>query len=150
MVGNTAPITEADRQRFEIITKFCGCLPCIISGMGYRPCTVEHVTDRGRRLENEHQGSIGLCEWHHFGTLDEGQTRQGMSGTLGPSLAWGRINFEEHFGDEVTVLLPCQNQLIEWFTQSPWQEYDLPRQIARRLRIEWTDRYHASILQSAE
>lgn len=150
MVGKTSPIKPADKERFDIIAKHCGCLPCIISGMGYVPCTIEHVTSRGRRLADEHQATIGLCEWHHFATLGPGQTRQGMSGTLGPSLAWGRKNFEDHFGDEVTVLIPCQNYLISLFEAQPWLEYDLPRATARQLRIEWTTIYHASISQSPE
>lgn len=154
MVGKTAPITKADQRRLEIITKHCGCLCCVISGHLYRAATVEHVTDGGRRVEiddkSEHQCTIGLCEWHHFGALLPGQTRQGMVGTMGPSLAWGRIPFEEFYGDEVNVLIPCQDYFIKLFEASPWLEYDLPRKAARELRLHWTEIYHAAILQSNE
>lgn len=136
----------------EKIHKYCGCLPCLISGVSDRPTTIEHVTDRGRRVGDleQHQWTIGLCEWHHFGKhLDNwqglpghiGGPNQATSGLLGPSLAWGRRAFEEHFGDEVEILVPTQDFVLARFDEAPWPEYALPRDVSRRTRMYWLDLY---------
>ncbi|KPK74210.1 MAG: hypothetical protein AMJ84_00010 [Acidithiobacillales bacterium SM23_46] len=150
MVGKTAPIKVSHRQRFKIIKEAIGCLPCACVGYLDVHTSIEHVTDAGRRLEGEHDATIGLCAWHHFGTCHPGRTRQWMSGEFGPSLAWGRRVFEEHFGDEVTVLLPLQDLVIGWYLESPWPDYTMPRNIARKLRIEWIELNHAYTTRSSE
>jgi len=63
-----------------------------------------------------------------------------MIETLGPSFAHGRGAFKEHFGDEVDVLVPTQDFLIGLFDAQPWQEYALPRDVARETRKFWTVR----------
>lgn len=142
MVGKTAPIRRQDEVRFVVIREFCGCLCCAIEL--YSSCredialtTIEHVTDRGRRLEDEHQATIGLCPWHHQAVPWNGVSKQEMRDALGPSLADGRRTFEEHFGDEVDVLLPVQDELIIWFAEDPWQEYTMPANIRQRIRAQW-------------
>ena len=131
----------------EIITKHCGCLPCLLTGHLNVLTTIEHVTEAGRRVggEDQHQWTIGLCPWHHFGHNSRGWQRQQMQGEYGPPLAYGRKNFEEHFGDEVTVLVPTQDFLLALFAEKPWPEYDLPRDNARKLRIHWIELNHASV-----
>jgi len=62
-----------------------------------------------------------------------------MSGELGPSLIWGRMTFEEHFGDEVHVLVPVQDFMLELFADRAWPEYSVPRDVARLTRIKWID-----------
>lgn len=121
----------------EIIAKHCGCLPCLVLGYPDVHTSIEHVTDRGRRLADEHQWTIGLCTWHHFGYTFNHWTRQQMSGEFGPSLAWGRTTFEEHFGDEVHVLVPTQDFMLKLFDEAPWPEYAVPRKVAHAVRNHW-------------
>lgn len=137
MVGKTAAITSADRQRFDTIKVYCGCLPCLLMGYLDVPTTIEHVTDRGRRLKNQHFATIGLCTWHHFGWTKTRSSRAKLTKERGPSLALGRLPFEAHFGDEIEVLLPVQNALLSEFERAPWPEYAVPRRVVRRIRRQW-------------
>lgn len=141
MVGKTVPARLQDRIRMDIIAKHCGCLPCLLTGLTDVHTTIEHVTDRGRRVggDEQHQWTIGLCRWHHFGHIEGSKPRQKMSGDRGPSLAWGRITFEEFFGDELDVLVPTQDFMLELFDQAPWPEYAVPRHVARLVRHKWID-----------
>lgn len=132
MVGKTEPITPADRERMDTIKHFCGCLPCLLMGIADIHTSIEHVTERGRR--EGHQQTVGLCAWHHFG-----QGTDKMADIVGPSLAKGRRIFEEHFGDELQVLVPVQDFLIEQFAVTPWPEYNLPRDVARKTRDFWKE-----------
>lgn len=132
MVGKTEPISDLDRERFEKIKSFCGCLPCLLMGISDIHTTIEHVTVRGRR--EGHQATIGMCGWHHFGAGTDN-----MVNLVGPSLAKGRRLFEAHFGDESTVLLLVQDYLIERFDRKPWPEYNVPRQVARQTREFWEE-----------
>lgn len=145
MVGKTARIRKQDAERMRIIHEYCGCLPCLLMGYMDVHTSIEHVTDRGRRVggEEQHQWTIGLCTWHHFGWTRARKTRQEVSGERGPSLAWGRMTFEEHFGDEVHVLVPTQNFLLEQFEAGPWPAHNVPRQVARDTRDRWIDPNHA-------
>jgi len=53
--------------------------------------------------------------------------------------------FEEHFGDEVTVLVPVQNFILSRFEAEPWQEYSLPRRVARETRYLWIELNAANV-----
>ncbi len=134
MVGKTAPIRPDDALRMETIHRHCGCLPCLIAGISDILTTVEHVTEAGRRIQDEeqHQWTIGLCDWHHFGHAPE---------RPGPSLALGRKPFEDYFGDEVKVLVPTQNFMLSLFDRQPWPEYAVPRRVAREVRKFWQNQY---------
>jgi len=147
MVGKTKPIRTQDADRMDTIAKFCGCLPCLLMGYKDVHTTIEHVTEHGRRVgdEEQHQWTIGLCAWHHFGQTEPDQTRQRMSGELGPPLPWGRKEFEETFGDEVNVLVPVQNVLLAIFAEDPWPEYNLPRQVQHKIRRHWRELRDAAI-----
>lgn len=130
----------------DIISKNCGCLPCLLMGWPDVHTSIEHVTDSGRRIgkgADQHRWTIGLCVWHHFGHTPNHTTRQQISGELGPSLIWGRKTFEEHFGDEVRVLVPTQDYALDLFDAQPWPEYALPRDVARRIRNQWIELNHA-------
>jgi hypothetical protein len=147
MVGKTPKVRKSDRDRFETIRLHCGCLPCMLMGHLDVHTTIEHVTEHGRRIdgENQHQWTIGLCMWHHFGHTPNHTTRQQMSGEVGPSLIWGRKNFEDHFGGELEVLVPAQDFLLSEFESSPWPEYTISREAVRLTRIEWTELNHAHL-----
>ena len=147
MVGKTPRARKNDKQRMETIAKHCSCLPCLLVGYLDVHATIEHVTERGRRAgkgSEVHQHTIGLCTWHHFGHTPNHVTRQKMSGDRGPSLVWGRTTFEEFFGDEVTVLLPCQDFMLDLFDETPWPEYSVPGKIARKVRDHWITLNHAT------
>lgn len=76
-----------------------------------------------------------------------------MSGEYGPTLVFGRHLFEEHFGDEVDVLVPVQDYMLELFEDHPWPEYNVPRDIARDVRTKWIDLNNAdaqSVCRSSE
>ena len=141
MVGKTAPIRKQDAERMQTIHQYCGCLPCLLMGYVDVHTTIEHVTERGRRVggDEQHQHTIGLCTFHHFGWQWRQQTRQQTSGERGPSLAWGRRAFEEFFGDEVEVLIPVQDMLLAEFEARPWPEYHVPREVSRKVRIHWIE-----------
>ncbi len=142
MVGKTPRIRKDERERLRIIKIYCGCLPCLLRGHLDRWTTIEHVTENGRRVgvkSDEHKNTIGLCVWHHFGACDPGLQREGMRRELGPALAHGRYAFEECFGDEVKILIPVQNFLLERFDESPWPEHNVNRRAARRTRNKWIE-----------
>lgn len=147
MVGNTPRARKTERDRMETIVRYCGCLPCLLMGHLDIHTSIEHVTERGRRIgkgAEQHEWTIGLCVYHHFGHTGNHQTRQQISGEVGPSLVWGRHLFEEHFGDEVHVLVPTQNFMLGEFDGHPWAEYAVPRDVARKTRNQWIDLNHAS------
>ena len=92
MVGKTPRVLKDERARLQTIKIFCGCLPCLLRGHLDRWTTIEHVTERGRRVgvkSDEHANTIGLCMWHHFGACDPGLQRAGLISELGPALADG-------------------------------------------------------------
>lgn len=142
MVGKTPRILKDERARFETIKIYCGCLPCLLMGHPDRHTSIEHVTERGRRVgvsSEQHRATIGMCVWHHFGVCNPGQNRQYMMGEYGASLAQGRTTFEEDFGDEVHVLIPVQNFLLDQFADRPWPEHNVPRHVARLTRERWIE-----------
>jgi hypothetical protein len=149
MVGKTRPVRRQDEIRFQVIQYHVGCLCCAIElhQVGYEDIsltTIEHVTDRGRRLDDEHQATIGLCPWHHQAAPWNGLTKKEMTAIIGPSLAEGRKPFEEHYGDEVHVLLPLQDEIIIWFAEDPWREYTMPAEIRQRIRARWRELKNAT------
>lgn len=141
MVGRTAPIRKDDRRRFEIIKLHCGCLPCLLIGHLDRHASIEHVTEAGRRVGKleQHENTIGLCNWHHFGSCMPGWTRHKMVGEFGPSLARGRKQFEDFFGDEVKLLIPVQDHMLDLFAADPWPEYTVTAEVARQTRDLWIE-----------
>ena len=147
MVGRTPRARKNEQQRMEIIVQHCGCLPCLLMGLLDVHATIEHVTERGRRVgkgSEQHKWTIGLCVWHHFGHTPNHRSRDRMTAERGPSLTGGRKTFEEHFGDEVHVLVPTQNFMLELFDTQPWEPYAVPRDVARKVRSRWISLTHAS------
>jgi len=147
MVGSTPRARKSEKDRMDTIKECCGCLPCLLMGYLDVHTSIEHVTESGRRVgkgADQHKWTIGLCVWHHFGHRHNHSTRQKMSGEFGPSLIWGRTTFEEHFGDEVTVLVPTQDFMLDLFADNPWAEYSVPRQVAREVRKHWIELNHAA------
>lgn len=152
MVGKTPRARKNERDRMEIIAKYCGCLACLLMGHLDRHTTIEHATEHGRRVgegAEVHEWTIGLCTWHHFGHTHSHSSRQKMAGEFGPTLAWGRKPFEEHFGDEVKILIPVQNFMLAQFEEAPWAEYSVPRRVARETRYLWIELNHAATSQSS-
>lgn len=148
MVGKTPRVLKNERKRMDTIKQHCGCLPCLLMGFLDVHTSIEHVTSHGRRIgkgSEQHEWTIGLCVWHHFGWTRTRRTRDQTSAKRGPSLIWGRIPFEEHFGDEVHVLVPTQNFMLELFDESPWPEYAVPRKVARKVREQWIELNHANV-----
>jgi len=142
LVGKTPRVLKDERARLQTIKIFCGCLPCLLRGHLDRWTTIEHVTERGRRVgvkSDEHINTIGLCMWHHFGPCDPGLPRAGMAAELGPALADGRYPFELAFGDEVKILIQVQNFLIAQFDLRPWPEHNVNHRAARRTRKLWIE-----------
>ena len=131
----------------DTIVHYCGCLPCLLVGYLDVHTSIEHGTERGRRVgkgAGQHRWTIGLCAYHHFGHTSGHRTRQQISADRGPSLIWGRNNFEAHFGDEVTVLVPVQDFMLELFADNPWAEYNVTRRVAQEVRNHWIILNHAA------
>ena len=147
MVGKTPRILKNEKQRLENIKMYCGCLPCLLTGHPDRHTSIEHVTEHGRRVGVEHEqhaNTIGLCVWHHFSVCVPGQHVDEMVSYFGPSLGQGRRKFEEFFGDEINILIPLQNFMLDRFADHPWPEYSVPRRVARDVRNEWIALNHAN------
>ncbi len=146
MVGKTPRVLKDERLRLDNIKLYCGCLPCLLMGHPDRHTTIEHVTENGRRVgvgSAQHANTIGLCLWHHFGVCDHGLQKAFMESEYGPSLSQGRRKFEESFGDEVHVLIPTQNFLLDSLESDPWPEYSVSRKAARSTRNKWIELNHA-------
>lgn len=147
MVGKTPRASKSERDRMDTIVHFCGCLPCLLVGYLDVHTSIEHVTERGRRIgkdAEQHRWTIGMCVWHHFGYVHNHSSRHKMCGKFGPPLTWGRKSFEEHFGDEVTVLVPVQDFMLELFAADPWLEYAVTRHAAHEVRDHWINLNHAA------
>lgn len=146
MVGKTPRVLKNERLRLANIKEYCGCLPCLLMGHPDRHTTIEHVTENGRRVgvkSDQHANTIGLCLWHHFGACDHGLQKQFMTDEYGPSLAQGRRLFENHFGDEVHVLIPVQNFMLDQLEREPWPEYSVSRKASLATRNQWILLNHA-------
>lgn len=145
MVGQTPRIRKSERDRFEHIKLYCGCLPCLLMGHLDRHTSIEHVTECGQRVGKDsaqHEATIGLCVYHHFGVCTKSVLKSEMVLEFGPSLAHGRKPFEEHFGDERLVLIPVQNFMLARLLTDPWPEFQVPRRIASDVRSYWTGLLH--------
>jgi len=130
MVGKTEPILAADRERFEIITTYCGCLPCLLMGVPNVHATIQHVV-AGKRLG--HQYTWGGCVWHHLGYTSDPYCTEEMRG---PSLAFGRTPFEDCFGTEES-LVELQDYFLARYHDEPWMEYNVPILIENEVRRRW-------------
>ena len=101
MVGATKSQNKADELRLQILGHL-GCLPCNIDGWPGEPPTVQHVTEGGVRLKDQHQMTYPSCPWHHLGNTPDG-VRGGISDCedkLGPSFARNKRAFQKRYGSE--------------------------------------------------
>ena len=141
MVGKTPKATPAQEHRFEVIKEYGGCVACMLMGYNDVHASIEHVTESGRRIgkgNQQHNWTIGLCGWHHFGRCWHGRNRQQMVGIVGPSLSHGRKYFEEYFGRE-EILVQIQDLIIARYDDTPWPSYTLPDRVAREARDHWIE-----------
>ena len=128
-------MNKADKSRMQAI-KDSGCICCLLATGKTQAPDVHHLTSGGRR--EGHQATLGLCGYHHRGLLD-GQSKQFVSGLLGPSYAWGRKGFQQHFGTD-EQLLKIQNMILERFTELPWHDYAVPYLVVREAKQMWATR----------
>lgn len=138
MVGKTARIRDIDRRRFDVIREHCGCVCCLLVFAQYVIPTIEHATSRGRRIggKEQHQNTIGLCVWHHFGTPAAGFSAEQMVEAFGPSLAKGRTPFEEFFGPE-EALIEVVDSVVDAFDTDPWGPYNVPAGVVIIAQQRW-------------
>jgi hypothetical protein len=81
---------------------------------------------------------VGLCPWHHRGHTQD-QTKQYLSGLVGPSYAHGRRGFQAFFGTD-DLLLKIQNVILQHYDESPWFDYQPDRNIIRKAQHIWSER----------
>lgn len=140
MVGKTAPILQADEERFQAIAEI-GCLPCLIDGIAGTPADVHHPTAGFKRIStaqaSEHQHTYGACPWHH-----RGQSRGAMKPCGLPSLALNKRAYRERYGTELE-LVQLQDALIRcwergrregWYL-SPQRLVRLARSLHRQIMV---------------
>lgn len=119
--------TKAEAKRFERIVEL-GCVACR-KNAELRPisCEVHHLLDGGRR--RGHSFTVGLCQWHHRGVVNDlivseatrflgGDKKAGLKCTVdgttaffGPSLYHDRKAFRERYGTD-DELLAYQEELL--------------------------------------
>lgn len=134
MVGKVIPANKAEKNYHQIIREYCGCLPCIIEYRLDRHATIQHVTEGRKRLgQSEVYGS---CEWHHLGTVPDGQTLDAMQFRYGPSLAHGKKPFEDMYGDELQ-LIKLQRFFVSLWERNPWEPHHVPAWAAREVIAYW-------------
>ena len=141
MAGKTPRARKDQQQRMHTIAYHCGCLPCLLRGYLDVHTTIEHATEHGRRMardHTQHDWTIGLCVWHHFAHTKNHRSKNHMFTEFGAPIGW-RTMFEEDFGDEIHVLVPTQDFMLELFAAAPWPEFSVPRQVARDVRFRWID-----------
>lgn len=103
-----------------------GCIPCrLVDPVNHVLATVQHVTEGYKRLG--HWATYGCCTWHHFGEPPQ---------RPGPSLAINRREYRATFGSEL-LLVNLQDWLIDQYRMRPWNEYELPLDVARQLHERW-------------
>ena len=141
MVGAVPQATPLQKHRFEVIKEYGGCVPCLLMGHTDVHATIEHVTESGRRIgkgNEQHDHTVGLCGYHHFGHCWPGITRHRMTEMVGPSLAYGRKSFEEHFGPEET-LVQLQDLIVHTYDETPWESYTMPAHVVAEVRELWIE-----------
>ena len=132
MVGRSKPATVSEKKRMSLIKEQAWCIPCILNWTPNRPeTTIQHVVEGGKRLG--HDQSYGCCGWHHLGIQPETMTRHEAQHFFGPSLAHGKRPFEVIWGSERNLVI-LQDLLLENWTRSPWQQYNLPRHVSYDIR----------------
>lgn len=145
MVGKTKTPTKSEKRRMTILKENVPCIPCLMIGKKRLP-SIQHTVSGMTR--DGHQSTYSSCDWHHFGYPLEnwenlpgnaGGAKQATSGLLGPSFANGRRPFEEFFGREA-LLVSIASRLVASFEKSPWIDYDVPYDVARRARDYWIKR----------
>lgn len=112
MVGKTASQTKADQARMAAMSGI-DCIPCMIDGWDDVPATVQHVTEVGRRLEDEHQHTYRSCAWHHLGEPppQANGSPSAAAKMYGPSFKHNPREFAEHYGSE-RQLVQIQTALV--------------------------------------
>ncbi len=118
MVGATKSQNKSDRLRLATISQI-GCVPCMIDGWDGALCTIQHVTEGGRRLDDEHQMTYGSCEWHHLGIKprDFGGSMHHAEKKYGPSFARNKRDFMCRYGTE-RELIQVQDALIRAYMKA--------------------------------
>ena len=134
MVGQTAPRTQADNDRFDIITEI-GCLPCLLNGW-FEPATIQHVTEAGRRLGHQH--SYGSCPYHHLGNRPpgyEGLMNGSVERMYGPSFARNKRAFTFHYGSE-RLLIQVTDALVRIVQRAQSRGEYLPQYEIQKLAVQ--------------
>lgn len=113
MVGKTKHRTQADNERLDILSAYC--LPCVLEGWPGNRGTIQHVTEGGRRLEDEHQATYPACEWHHLGERPvitrECVPMGRIEELFGPSFARNKRAYQKRYGTE-RQLIAVADQLV--------------------------------------
>ncbi len=118
MVGKTKTQNKADKLRLWAITEI-GCVPCMIDHWDGTPTTIQHVTEGGRRIEDQHQMTYGACAWHHLGVKPLGfvGTMHRVEKLYGPSFARSKRAYLRHYGME-RELIQVQDALIRAYMKA--------------------------------
>jgi hypothetical protein len=128
VVGKTKPQTKDDARRLAVIVQI-GCLPCLIDGWGGVEATVQHITEGGRRVEDEHQNTYGSCTWHHLGEVPPSFNGDARAATrrFGPSFYHSKREFAMKYGSERQLVL-IQDRLVEEFIRANEQSHFMTSQ----------------------
>lgn len=90
-----------------------GCIACRLMGWLNDQIDVHHCVDKSYRAHaGGYKSTVGLCLWHHRGTIDPGKTVADMKRIYGPSLERHGREFRAFFGAHST-LIDKTNQIIE-------------------------------------
>jgi len=143
MVGRTKAPTKDEKRRMTVLKENVPCIPCLLLIGKVRLPSIQHTVSGMTR--DGHLITYSSCEWHHFGyplenwqqlSGSDGGANQATSGLLGPSLANGKRTFEAFFGPE-RLLVSIASRLIASFEQSPWMDYNIHHDVARKARDYW-------------
>ena len=132
MVGKTKTQNAADKRRFEAMSEI-GCIPCMIGGWDGVPATTQHVTEAGRRLNDEHQQTYRSCQWHHLGKFDDPvRSIRAATKIYGPSFERNKRAFAERYGTE-RQLIQIQDALVRMYFRAHEKGEYLPAPELTRL-----------------